>query len=105
MVGVGEIEHAQFGRDRLTAEVVRRAERLLATVGEIGRERVGVARSQLWTAVGAVLGPHVEWEAYGTSGDRGPVAARRCRAGHRPPTGSWSTGTRSARRRRGTTRA
>jgi hypothetical protein len=60
VVDLGEVEHAQVLRHRLAAEVVRRAERLLAAIGQIGRERLGVPRRKGgWSGRGALRGPHV----------------------------------------------
>ena len=89
VVRVGEVEHAQLGGDGLAAEVVRGAERLLGALGEIRGEGRRVARGE---AVGAVLAPHVRWEAYATNDGCGPVGGPRCRGARRGSRSRWSTG-------------
>jgi hypothetical protein len=55
VVGLGEVEHAEMGRDGLAAEVVRGAELALSTRREIGRERSRVGRREIRRSVRATL--------------------------------------------------
>jgi hypothetical protein len=55
MVGLGEVEDAQVGRDGGAAEVVGGAELALALLVQVRRERRGVARGERRRAVVALL--------------------------------------------------